>query len=183
MKAISAITAALLLAGAQPASAQLVFGLKEGTPSSSLNVRRSYDNNDFSVIVPQPEAEFESYMVTAPPGTGVCRITGLGVSYLGPNAERDVKKAFARIEAQINAKYGKGEFLTFTKTKDSFAEQIFSQNAAWATFWPYGVSASSPALDENVKSIGLSIEALEEGDLYLSLRYEFRNYNSGCKRK
>lgn len=182
MKAIWTIIALLVL-GAQPANAQQVFGIAEGTAASALNVKRTYSDADYSIIVPGPDPEFESYMVTAPPGVGVCRITALGVSYTGANAERDVLAAFARVRASVEAKYGNAEFISYRKgrSSESLAAQIFAEDAAHAAYWPYGVSASTPPVDVNVKSIGLNVEALENGELYLSLRYEFRNFTTSCK--
>lgn len=185
MKVISAIAGALLMLVVQPASAQAVWGVTQGTASTALNVKRAYDNNDYSIFPSKPEAEFESYMVTAPPGVGVCRITALGVSYLGANGERDVKAAFARVRSAIDAKFGASELLTYRKKGDavSFFDQILSEDAGYSAFWPAGIDENSPPLDVNVASIGLSILALKDGDLYLSLRYEFRNFKTGCRRQ
>ncbi|WP_375398662.1 hypothetical protein [uncultured Sphingomonas sp.] len=164
----------MAMACVQPASAQSVFGISEGTSIGSVTVVRSYSNNNYSITVPVPNPEFESYMVTAPSTTGICRITGLGISYAN---ESQVRAAFGRLRTALDGKYGTSRQYDYNNAKSgNWAKDIRADKASLSAFWPSGDLNKAPALSSNIQSIGLEVRALDDGSLYLAVRYEFRNY-------
>lgn len=178
MKAKWLIPAAVLMLAVQPAQAQAIFGIRQGQAVGTLKVVRSYEDDRYAISPPTPNPEFESYMVTAPAGIGVCRITGLGVSYRGADADHRVTAAFDRTRTMLDAKYGASTMISYrTDRTTSWAVQLRSEDAAHSAYWPKDLSDTVHGLTPDLDSIGLSVVALEDGTLYLSLRYEFRNFS------
>jgi len=166
-----------LLAVAQPAQAQAVFGLRMGTPTTELSLPKLQATDTYTVQVPQPQPEFDFYMVTAPPKIGLCRILAIGQVYKGPDAERQVLATFDRIKAAVEKDYGEGEQMS-RRERDGrgWAEQLRADNGTFhSAYWPKGLSYTNYGISPDIRSISMDVKALSTGELYVVLRYEFTN--------
>lgn len=166
-----------LLAVAQPAQAQAVFGLRMGMQPSALPAAKERATNAYTVQVPQPQPDFDFYMVTAPPRIGLCRILAIGRTYKGPDAERHVLATFDRVKAAVEKDYGAGELMSRREQDGrSWAEQLRADNGTFhSAYWPKGLSYTNYGISPDIRSISMDVKALSTGELYVLLRYEFSN--------
>ena len=167
----------LLFVSATGASAQ-AFGIEKGTPIESLEVVREVSEFNFSVTVPKPHSEFESYTVFATPEAGVCSVKGIGKDHDNDRYGSSVRSAFTDVSSALTGIYGASKNYDFIKNGalwDGGEEWVMSirQNERfYSTFWTEDKQSDLP---EGLNAISLSVSALSSDLAYIVLGYEFDN--------
>jgi hypothetical protein len=89
-------------------SVQAAFGIEFGTPMERLQTLPSPNPDGFSfrVRAPEPNVEFDNYLVFAAPKIGVCKIIGIGRSYNSDGLGMYVRSAFDNMHQKLMVKYG-----------------------------------------------------------------------------
>lgn len=166
------------------ATAQEAFGVKMGAPLSSLHVLKNVTSNIYQISVTTPNSEFESYDVLAVPGFGVCKITGIGKTHEGDSYGSDIRSAFDELNSALTEKYGHPKSYDFLNAgsiwndpKD-FAMALKQNERHLTSFWSISEGANVPAGE----TIMLDAKGLGSSDTYLTLGYEFPNFEA-CKAK
>jgi len=179
-------TSAVLVVGGQAQAAG--FGIKMGTPLSALKVVADLHVTGpvkaYSVSVPNPNSEIESYTVYLTPQTGVCKVVGIGITHKDDNDGTEVRNAFDRLEKSLTTKYGEPTSnFDFIKSSsiwsgvNEFASSVSTKDRTLAAYW---IKSGDAADAEDVAAIGLDVDAVSLHDTYLTLGYEFKNF-AACR--
>ena len=183
MKVAVFMAAALLCCGAAHGQA---FGVKPGAPVSDYSARPApgvADPNFFVITVPQPNSEFETYTAVATPETGICSVSGIGVTHRNDEYGVATKSAFADLRQALTSRYGAGQDFDFLRSGALWDEprewvwSIYKKERTLASFWTVENGSSLPA---GVHAIALEANAAGSSSPYVSLKYEFTNF-SRCK--
>jgi hypothetical protein len=160
------------------------FGIEFGIPISQLKlVHPSDDSYIYKVTPPQPNPEFDSYMVIATPHFGVCKISAFGRDHDNDADGSDIKITFADIRVKLAAKYGNSQDWDFPHAGDlwtepqDFAMGLKTQSYTLASTWDPEHGATLPADTANIM---LEAHASSMSTTYLSLGYESKTF-SACK--
>lgn len=180
MRAMLTIFLTSLLANGV-ANAQ-AFGVEPGAPVSRYNGKVFPEGGPFrfEIKVPQPNREFEGYMATATPETGICSVTGVGATYENDNYGVSARTAYSVMKEALRAKYGTyKEFDSLEagarwKQPREWVWSIFKNERTVSSFWDEEARSSLPV---GIRRIGLQIKAIDATGAYLSLRYEFANFD------
>jgi hypothetical protein len=175
---IRAAFATILLSLAVPALAG-PFGVNMGDTVSKYQGKRYADSSSYTIVPPQPNREFESYMASASPGIGICDVRGLGKTYSNDRYGEAVRTAYDTMVRLLSAKYGPSTSdFAFVKSGalwDGSADWVMAikQNErTHATFW---TKADGAKLPDSISGIALEVRALNSTDSYLALSYDFDN--------
>lgn len=176
-KLITTAATILLFVSATGASAQ-AFGIEKGTPIESLEVVREISEFKFSVTVPKPHSEFESYTVFATPEAGVCKVTGIGKDHDNDRYGTTVKSAFADLCSALTGIYGASKNFDFIKNgalwdgPEEWVMALRQNERHLTTFWTEDEQSDLP---EGLDGVSLSVSALSSDLAYILLGYEFDN--------
>ena len=157
------------------------FGLTMGQPLSALRMQRQLDGDSRYVITPpDTNPEFEEYIVQAPPQTGLCRVSGIGVTHHGDALGAKIRGTMASFGQALDAKYGahetddsldSGSSLT---QPQNFAAALDNHERTLTYSWSHGTGAHLPA---GLQEITAFAKAVDADGTYLQLTYEFANYD------
>jgi hypothetical protein len=152
-----------------------------GTPISKLHVLKHDRENSYTIDVPTPNSEFESYVVLATPGTGVCKIVGIGKDHDGDAAGVEIRMAFNSMEAVLRSKYGNSKTFDFLQSGSiwndvgDFAMALRRNERHLEGFWDRDENSTLPS---DIRSINLSASATGSSSTYLTLSYEYTNMDA-----
>lgn len=170
--------AALIAAASSEVLAQ-PFGISAGTPITSLQVEREINPYRYRVKAPSSHPEFESVIVVATPGQGVCQVSGIGKNHGDDRYGESVRKVFGEIRSQVSATYGNSDLFDHLRRgalwRDSrdWVMAVKQNERSYQASW--GVE-SRATLKNRVKEILLSAVALDSDTSYLHLQFRFDNY-------
>lgn len=180
----AALLIGIIVAG--PATAQ-AFGVRMGAPVREYGGKRpaGVDNPYyFSIDVPKPNGEFESYSALATPQTGICKVSAIGKTHENDAYGTEAKSAFSSLRLALRSRYGPSEDFDFIRNDALWDEprewvwSIYKEERSVASFWTKEAGASLPA---ELKAIALDVNSVSPTDgAYLSLSYEFTNFDE-CK--
>lgn len=180
------IIAALALFPASVAHAQ-AFGVRGGgsiTQYSGRLIDRSTSPYVFEITVPTPNGEFESYMATATPETGVCKVSGLGRTHRNDSYGTNTKRAYQALKTALRARYGASKDFDFIvsnalwKDSNEWVWSIYKEERYLASFWDIENGSTLPT---GVTSVTLEVKAISSTSPYITLRYEFDNIDRCLK--
>ena len=164
-----------------PLQAQEAFGIRGGAPISSLKVINGPTAESpyfYSVIPPVPNAEAESFHVTATPETGVCKVMMVGKSYDGDKYGSNGRAAFQKFYDALVAKYGKAtndydliRASSIWDEPEDYAMSLRQDDRMKASLW------DKNNLPTGFDAIALQLKAVSGSTTYLSLTYEFSNFD------
>lgn len=183
---IKFITTALtisLLTLATDASAQ-AFGIEKGTPIGSLDILKEVGQFIYSIEVPKPHSEFESYMAFATPEIGVCTVNGIGKDHDNDRYGATVRGAFSNLRGALEKLYGPYTSFDFIKDgalwddPEEWVMAIHQNERFHAAFWTREDKSDLP---EGLSGISLTVKTLSSDKSYITLGYEFDNM-SECVR-
>jgi hypothetical protein len=158
------------------------FGVREGALVSEYGGRRSIGSTNpfyFKIDVPQPNREFESYSAFATPQTGICKVSGLGITHENDSYGTASKSAFSGLKQALIARYGRSRDFDFLKSgalwdePHEWAWSIYKDERTLTSFWTRQDGASLP---RSIESIMLDTKAVSSSGPYLTLTYEFANF-------
>jgi hypothetical protein len=161
-----------------PMTSGSAFGITMGQKLSSLRVTKSVGNGIYYINVPQPNDEFETYLVIATLETGVCKIRASGKTYSNDDFGYKVKPVFEKFRALLNGKYGISkdyDFISFDalwKKASEWSWSIYKEERHLTSFWDIDSRSSLP---DDLQSINLEVSAVSPGINRISLGYEFKN--------
>lgn len=177
-KFIAAVIGLSFLLFAPAVSAQ-AFGIQQGTPISRLNIVEKISPNYYSVNVPQPNDEFESYMVIATPGAGVCKVTGIGKTLDADRYGSQARQKFGSLREALTNRYGEPEHqFDFIRSgalwtgAHEWAASIHQNERTYTSFWTN--------VGNGLDGIELDVSAISLSDTYIVVRYQFSNFGA-CK--
>lgn len=165
------------------ASAQ-AFGVRMGASVSEYGGRRAPGSTNpfyFKIDVPQPNREFESYSAFATPQTGICKVSGLGITHANDRYGTASKSAFSGVKQALVSRYGRSRDFDFLKSGALWDEphewvwSIYKDERTLTSFWTREDGASLPP---SIVSIMLDMRAVSSSSPYLSLTYEFANFRT-----
>ena len=180
MRAFLAITAVTLLFGAPTMAAP--FGVEMGTPIANLRVL-SQKGSVYTVMAPNPNSEFESYMVIATAKTGVCKINGIGVDHTGDAEGSEIRGVFDKFKTILSTRYGTSKYYDFLHANSiwsnntEFAMSLRQNQRTLADIWD---AEEHSALAPDIDSIMLEAHATNTTTTYITVSYEFKNFKQ-CK--
>jgi hypothetical protein len=102
----AALVAVAVAAGLATPAHSAPFGIKAGTPISSLRVISRLGERYYVVRPPQPNTTFDKYIVDAAPGVGACRVTAETKPLAITPAE--LQDRFTALRKNLSLKYGVG---------------------------------------------------------------------------
>jgi len=168
--------ASCALAAFAPLTAEAAaFGVEMGTPLSQLRIVETFKGDMYSVAVPSPHSEFESYTVWAPPSHGVCKIIGVGKNHTGDRSGVEIRTVMSEFRKILTEKYGKSETFDFLESgsiwdePEDFGMALTKKEYNLATYWTKQVESTMPA---DVGWIKLEAFAISSSITYLTLVYE-----------
>ncbi|EGF92683.1 CRISPR-associated protein [Asticcacaulis biprosthecium C19] len=171
-----AAAAAWLMAGSAMAGA---FGVEMGTPLSQLRDAKLFNGSgpvkNYSITVPQPNAEFSRYVVGLTPETGVCSLVGFGRLYPNDGYGTTVISSYQRLRTALIAKYGppisEDEVPpdTLSNGDSSFAVSIFRRERKVTVKWKLN---DGP---DDVAALALLITSDATNATSVMIAYGFRN--------
>jgi len=152
------------------------FGINMGQSISSLDIIEEPGTGVYQVNVPLPHNEFDSYLVVATENFGACKVSGIGKSHGNDRYGTSVRSSFRKLSEALENKYGKPtedfDFLRPDALWDDSDEWVMAilQNERFLNkFWTN--------LNGDVKGIGLGVSALGSSSSYVSLGYQFSNFD------
>ena len=180
--AVGAMTAAL---GAGAAHAG-PFGVRMGAPISSLpGAKAGKTVGEVTVYgletVPNPNPEFESYVVTASAKTGICKIAGIGKDHSNDNDGAKVRDAFEELATILDQKYGPSKSYDFLHAgalwdgPSEYAMSLRQEERTLSRFWMPELKSNLP---DDIATIVLEAEATDRATTYIALRYELANFEA-----
>ena len=138
----------------------------------------------YEIQVPSPNGEFEFYSAVAAPGTGICKVAGVGRTHRNDDYGVEVRNAFSNLTALLDEKYGKAQQFDFIRTGALWNEprewvwSVYKHERTLASFWT--LERGSP-LPLNVEAVALEAKSVNPSSgAYLTLSYEFSNFRK-CK--
>ena len=161
----------------QLASAQ-AFGVQQGEQVSKYGGKPTDQPNIYEIKAPQPNNEFESYLVTATPITGICKITGIGKSHASDDYGNEIKSIFLSFKTVLSNKYGNSKNFDFLKSGSIWTEpreygwSLYKKERTLTSFWD---DTEGSVNLNRIKGIMLNANAISPSVTYLTLTYEFRN--------
>lgn len=159
------------------------FGTTMGQSIATLNARQASTKNTFTVTVPTPNAELESYTAVATPQTGLCKIWGVGRDHRNDRSGENVRGAFERLKTLLDIKYGAAEkfdFLDRGALWDEPHEWVMAVNKNERKFVAYWTKQNANMLADGIAAISLEVRAYASDIAYLDLTYEYANF-ARCK--
>lgn len=157
------------------------FGVNMGKPVSGYSGRPTSVKGVYSITVPQPNPEFESYSAIAAPMTGVCKVWGIGRDHGDDAYGSSVRNAYERLRGLLDAKYGQSKEISFIKSGalwDKDREWVMSIKQNERTVMAYWLSKDGLALPDGLVAISLTVRATSSSSAYLDLTYEFGNFKT-----
>lgn len=155
------------------------FGVKMGSSVAQYNGRTvAGDKFRFRITVPVPNSEFESYVATSTPETGICQISGLGVTHESDEYGFATKAAFSGLKDALTARYGTSKNYDFIDTgalwnkPREWGWSVYKKERTLSSYWSADYGSSLPA---GVSIIGLNTKAVSSSGPYVTLTYDFDN--------
>ena len=161
----------------QLASAQ-AFGVQQGDQISKYGGKPTRQPNQYEIKAPQPHNEFESYLVTSTPLTGICKITGIGKSHVSDDYGNEIKTIFLSFKTVLANKYGNSKNFDFLKSGSIWTEpreygwSLYKKERTLTSFWD---DTEGSVNLNRIQGIMLNATAISPSVTYLTLTYEFRN--------
>ncbi|ESQ93282.1 hypothetical protein ABAC460_00855 [Asticcacaulis sp. AC460] len=158
------------------------FGIEMGTPLSQLKdpdlMNGSGPVKTYYVTAPQPNSEFERYVVTLTTQTGVCSVVGFGRLYDNDRYGNAVRPPYERLKSVLTTKYGPPVSDQYALLPDAlwnkdsdFAASIYRKERVVAVGW---------RLDErpgNMNSVTMMISSNADDTTSVTIAYGFKNYD------
>jgi hypothetical protein len=156
------------------------FGVKKGVPVTQYGGRpiNASSQYHFAINVPTPNGEFESYMAIATPETGICKVTGLGLTHRNDTYGSKTIAAFQALKSALRSRYGSStdynhlQSGAMWKKPNEWVWSIYKDERRLVSYWFAEKGASLPS---GVTSISLTTKAVGPESPYLTLTYEFDN--------
>jgi hypothetical protein len=136
--------------------------------------------------VPKAHSAFDSYLFTLTKSTGLCKVTGVGVDIEMNSFGSQINSAFKSIEEALVEKYGavadRYDYLqsgSIWNEPEDWAMALYKEERRLASVWTF-----SPARTEDgLQAILLKASALSPSKGYVSLFYEFSNFDQCLKER
>lgn len=161
----------------QTALAQ-AFGVQQGEHVSKYAGKPTGQPNQYEITVPQPNREFESYLVTSTQSTGICTVTGIGKNHETDDYGNEIKSSFASFKSALDNKYNKAKNYDFLqagaiwKEPREYGWSLYKKERNLISIWTEENGSNNL---KQIKGIMLSAKAISPSVTYLTLRYEFQN--------
>lgn len=171
----------VMLALPHVASAQ-AFGVKMGDSVARYGGRLAGDAkspNYFRITVPVPNRAFESYTAYSTPETGICKVTGLGVTHQNDPYGSKTKQSFSGLQKGLRARYGASSDIDYLKSGAMWNEPnewVWSIDKEERMLVSYWLPSAGSSLPPGVTGIKLETNALSPTEPYIVLSYEFANF-------
>ena len=184
------MSVAVLLAGCLSAAATLAdsFGLSMGLPVEDIATAKD-EGSPAGMLrllsVAEPNESYETYLGQFSDVQGLCWIKAIGLEIPSDSKGTQVRALFAKETLRLAKMFGEAKDFDFRFSGrsdadlDNWLQAISDGDRYVAAIWD---SSSGALLPENLRSVGLVLNAysLEVG--YLSLEYTFENINL-CERE
>lgn len=180
MNQTAIISAALAIAMNATSACAGPFGLTMGMAASDLSVITKGDNGEYSIKVPKPNSEFQTYTATAGAKTGLCKVVAVGRTKENDKTGAETMLAYERLRADLIAKYGNGRADNVLQSGaqwnrgDEWSASIYYKERTVAYVWDPGNSAGLPP---DIGRISLEVRAAAPFDPFVQLSYEFANFS------
>jgi len=108
--------------------------------------------------------------------TGVCKVMATGVTVNASVYGDELQSEFESVRTSLQGRYGAGELQDFLRPGSIWDEPrdwmmgLYKKERVLAALW------SGPSLPSDIAAIGLQTRALGPGEGWLSLTYEFSNF-------
>lgn len=156
------------------------FGIAMGTPIENLEIEKDHGSSTYTISVPKPHSEFETYLVLATPQTGVCKINAIGKDHNNDRFGTSVKNAFSELHSALESRYGTHKFYDFIAPggiwdgPEEWVMSIRQSERYYDAFWDEEEKSSLP---EEFQGITLGVRANSSDSAYISLSYTYSNFD------
>jgi hypothetical protein len=182
------LSASLLMASAQTGLPSATpFGIQKGMTLQQLkSMGAVYDDKAKTwrlTKVASPNAAFEFYSIKATEKTGVCQVSGIGVTVTTNAYGEGIKRQFESLKAVLNQKYGKSSDYDYLKSGsiwDSPQYWMRSLEQGERSLNSYWDKEGGSNLPSNLSEIALLSGGLSSTEGFVNIRYRFDNYEV-CK--
>lgn len=178
--AYGAFTCALMLSST--ASAAGPFGINMGDQPEQFGCKQSTENKLIYTCdeVPTKHPEMDMYVVRSTPKSGICWIKGVTKDIDTNSFGFSLQTAADKLSSQIAKKYDtpeKSDFLQYGsiwKDSNDWMMGLLKKERIYSYTW------ENPKSDNNVRTIYLSAQALDQSTGYIGVEFRMNNY-SACK--
>jgi hypothetical protein len=128
---------------------------------------------------PRSHPQFESYALVVSPTTGLCKITAFGIAITTSRYGEELQARFEALDKALQAKYGPRELLDSLRPGSTWNQPQYwmrgldKKERALSSLWS---TESQSTLTDNIDSIVLDAVALDDEHGFLTLTYEFTNF-------
>jgi len=155
------------------------FGVKKGALVSLYQGKKN-ESGSYKIVVPEPNAEFDLYIAYADAAQRICKVVGLGISHENDDYGNIIRDKFSSFRSILISKYGNSidfDFLRsgalWDKPRD-WVWSIYKRERELTSFWSSSKGANLPV---GVQGIKLGVSAINAKGAYITLSYEFDNYD------
>lgn len=155
------------------------FGIEMGTNLSDLESAEDIGDGHYTINVPSPHSEFETYVAVLSEATGVCTIRGIGKNHDNDKFGSNVQAAFKNLENALNNNYGTGEHVNWLQPNalwDGSHEWVMSIRQNERVFGTDWTTESGADFPEELDAIMMQVRALGSDTAYVVLQYRFSNF-------
>ena len=175
------IVVAALFAATFSAHASDPFGVSMGQSISSLPSCTASPEAEGVYLcksLPKSRPDFETYVLVAYPATGVCAITAIGKDIQDGGNGVATKVEAAALQKQLENKYGTPtqtvDFQSGGSDEPEFWVMHLSENQqTYAIIWTFKQPTTASG---DISAIGIEAKAQGTSRTFLTLRYEFQNF-------
>lgn len=156
------------------------FGINIGATLEELEVVSDDGNGLYTVTVPKPHNEFDFYTVMITPETGVCRVSGYGKTHSNDRFGTSSRRAFDNLRLLLEEIYGTHHFADFLRDGSIWDDQnewvmsFYQNERVYQAIWDEEEQSN---LKSEIKRIYMDMNALNSGDSWVYLRYEYNNHD------
>lgn len=164
-----------------PSAFAQAFGIAMGESVASIKNSTEIRPGYYSVEVPSPHSEFESYVVRASDTHGACVVRGVGKDHINDRFGISVKRAFESLETILENNYGpflKNDFLRGGALWDDSNEWVMAIRQNERVFQSVWDRDENSRLPSNIKSIILQVNATSSDSSWIALQYTYINIDA-----
>lgn len=164
-----------------PFGLQMGMSLDELRKVTTVTPRADYPGVYLADSLPRGHPEFVQYLLVLNDSLGLCRIAALGKTYDDNDFGTQIQRRFSAIADAVTSRYGKAKRYDFLK-----AGSIWKADRYWmmgllkkerylSAYWSREHGSSLPP---EIASVALEANATSPSQSYLTLNYEFSNFDS-----
>ncbi|MDG5494533.1 hypothetical protein [Niveispirillum sp. BGYR6] len=159
------------------------FGQEAGQQKNQINVIKEIAPFKYEIKPKKTHSAFKLYIAYAHPSTGMCLISGIGLTKINDKYGTETRKVFEDLREQLSRVYGASgtyniiEKDAIWKDDDEWMMSIYKNERTYEALWD---KESHPHLKDDIEEILLYISALNDSSGYVTVRYRFSNWDK-CK--